>query len=1096
MKTILLIISIILFLTCLSISSIVNVPGDTSSIQGGIFMANPGDTVLVDHGTYYENINFRGKSMTVTSRFVQDEDSVHIDSTIINGSQPVHSDSGSVVFFVSGEDSTSVLMGFTITAGRGSRMSDAFGTYRTGGGIFINESGAKIVSNKIISNHVDTVHPDQSWGAGIQAVGGIGDFIIIKDNLIYNNQANSTRYSFAGGVSLGTKEYIRFSGNIVENNLADGGEIAFAAGMYVWGGDWGEGPFDGKIIIMGNRISGNKTVLRGSTVGSINDGGGGLLVEYSNPEIVNNVISNNWATYGGGFYIESARPVLINNTIVGNQAEYGAGIASIGSQAFPKLFNSIIWGNSASTSGSAVFKPNGSILIRYSNVQDGWLGEGNFNQDPVFNDTIYYYLNSASPCIDAGHPDPLFNDREDPNSPGNPLWPAMGSLRNDMGSHGGNPSMMLPDSMFLYGTQFTAFLERIYSLPQNQRQAVSDSFMNTIPAFPLVEDSIWAYFVYRGSGAKITVPGDANGWNMDAFPMTKIPGTNFWYYATTFETDARLDYKFVLDDINWILDPLNPNQVSGGYGPNSELAMPTYIQPEEIEYCHYCPRGTLEDTLFFSNTLGNSRNIKVYLPPNYEQAINDSFPIMLFHDGQEWIDLGFARNIFDWLIFNERIEPLIGIFVPPKDRNNEYAFNLTTEYSGFIIDELMPFIDANYRTRRDPAYRAMTGVSFGGLISTQICYNHPEVFGLCAPQSPAYWPENMVVFDAVINGPKKDIKFYMDWGTYETSIMLDGRVLSQNMEMKGYHMEWREWHEGHSWGSWRAHLDIALEYFFPKELPLDDIAVSTFDTNDEGWTVSGDAQGSSVIPDYVTSGGNPGGYVSALDNVAGGVWYWKAPAKFLGDVSSAYGQIFSFDLRQSSTASQFDAADVILEGSGLKLVYDTPNNPGTDWTSYEITLQETAGWKVGTLDGLSATAGQMDTVLSALTDLFIRGEYVTGSDRGDLDNVVLRGVVTGIEDELVTDQIVREFILYQNYPNPFNPSTSIEFYLPKSSQVTLTIFNILGEKVTTLLLGKLPAGKHRYIWDTSKHGGIASGMYLYRLKSGEFIETRKMVLMK
>jgi hypothetical protein len=95
-----------------------------------------------------------------------------------------------------------------------------------------------------------------------------------------------------------------------------------------------------------------------------------------------------------------------------------------------------------------------------------------------------------------------------------------------------------------------------------------------------------------------------------------------------------------------------------------------------------------------------------------------------------------------------------------------------------------------------------------------------------------------------------------------------------------------------------------------------------------------------------------------------------------------------------------------------------------------------------------------------------------------------------------------QFTLYQNYPNPFNPTTTIVFDLPKTSEVTLKVFNILGEKVATLVSDKLSAGSYSYEW--SRPAGIASGVYLYRLQAGDpsssaghsYVETRKMVLMR
>jgi hypothetical protein len=99
--------------------------------------------------------------------------------------------------------------------------------------------------------------------------------------------------------------------------------------------------------------------------------------------------------------------------------------------------------------------------------------------------------------------------------------------------------------------------------------------------------------------------------------------------------------------------------------------------------------------------------------------------------------------------------------------------------------------------------------------------------------------------------------------------------------------------------------------------------------------------------------------------------------------------------------------------------------------------------------------------------------------------------VTGLNQS--ADIITKAFSLSQNYPNPFNPSTTIEFDLPKTSEVTLKIFNILGEEVATLVSDRLSAGSYSYDWDANN---LASGIYLYKLQTGDYVETRKMVLMR
>jgi len=110
----------------------------------------------------------------------------------------------------------------------------------------------------------------------------------------------------------------------------------------------------------------------------------------------------------------------------------------------------------------------------------------------------------------------------------------------------------------------------------------------------------------------------------------------------------------------------------------------------------------------------------------------------------------------------------------------------------------------------------------------------------------------------------------------------------------------------------------------------------------------------------------------------------------------------------------------------------------------------------------------------------------------DSISVMGNGIPTGIEDELF-NSIPSEFVIYQNYPNPFNPMTSIIFGLPEASEVKLTLFNSLGEEVTNLFQGYKNAGYHRVEFNVTN---LSSGIYFYRLQAGDFVETKKMVLMK
>jgi len=99
--------------------------------------------------------------------------------------------------------------------------------------------------------------------------------------------------------------------------------------------------------------------------------------------------------------------------------------------------------------------------------------------------------------------------------------------------------------------------------------------------------------------------------------------------------------------------------------------------------------------------------------------------------------------------------------------------------------------------------------------------------------------------------------------------------------------------------------------------------------------------------------------------------------------------------------------------------------------------------------------------------------------------------VTSVEDEAAS--VPSEFSLWQNYPNPFNPSTTIRFDLPKSSFVTLQVYDLLGNEVATLVNEFRLAGSHKIDWTVR---GLPSGLYFYRLQAGVFVDTKKLVVMK
>jgi len=102
-------------------------------------------------------------------------------------------------------------------------------------------------------------------------------------------------------------------------------------------------------------------------------------------------------------------------------------------------------------------------------------------------------------------------------------------------------------------------------------------------------------------------------------------------------------------------------------------------------------------------------------------------------------------------------------------------------------------------------------------------------------------------------------------------------------------------------------------------------------------------------------------------------------------------------------------------------------------------------------------------------------------------------IVLGIEPNTVDSRIPTEYNLSQNYPNPFNPSTTIKFGLPAQSDVKLVVFDVLGRVVAELQNRKMNAGYHEVMFNASS---FSSGIYYYRIEAGDFVEVKKMMLLK
>jgi len=315
----------IILLPAIVTATIIRVPQDQATIQAGINAAFPGDTVLVADSTYYENINFKGKAINVASYFYVDGDTNHINNTIINGSQPADPSQGSVVSFTSGEDTTSVICGFTITGGTGTLYN---ATFKIGGGVYCKDSGARISHNKIVHNAI--THNKECHGGGIGTWPIINTrYVVIEDNLIEANSLHAVNGSDGGGIRL-------TQGRIIHNRINSNSSYS-QSGLAVGGGVYAycdEIPNRTLVKIIDNVITNNK-----ATSDYIWSGyGGGVDVVWCNIELVRNTITFNTISgpgllLGGGVRIWGPKDICLIkdniisfNSIINGDECYGGGM--------------------------------------------------------------------------------------------------------------------------------------------------------------------------------------------------------------------------------------------------------------------------------------------------------------------------------------------------------------------------------------------------------------------------------------------------------------------------------------------------------------------------------------------------------------------------------------------------------------------------------------------------------------------------------------------------------------------------------------------------------------------------------------------------
>ena len=346
--------------------------------------------------------------------------------------------------------------------------------------------------------------------------------------------------------------------------------------------------------------------------------------------------------------------------------------------------------------------------------------------------------------------------------------------------------------------------------------------------FPLVDGSD-VTFVWRGQADAVFLRCWISGLDT-AQPFQALSGTDLWAATIELPKGSRIEYKFeVLRGSNreLVLDPFNPVIAHDPFGANSVCQGHGYQRPGWTRPDPAARQGKLDTLTIDSDAFKSKREVRVYIPARFRR--NRRYPLLIVHDGSDYLKFADLKAVLDNLITRLEIPPLIAALIQSPDRLREYAGD--DRHARFLAEELLPHMAREYPLVDDAAARAVMGASFGGVASLHAAWRYPGAYGRLLLQSGSYAFSDIgrhqrgPVFDPVVRfmnefrekpGTPAE-RIYMSCGIYE-SLIYENRSLLPRLQAQGIDVRFDEARDAHNWENWRDRLRNGLSWIFPGPL--------------------------------------------------------------------------------------------------------------------------------------------------------------------------------------------------------------------------------------------------------------------------------------
>ena len=964
---------VVFFTFCISIISatIINVPGDQPTIQEGINVAVDGDTVLVQPGTYYENINYGGKNIIVGSLFLTLQDTTYIPLTVIDG----NNSNWRLVSFMSGETEEAKLIGFTIRNG--------YGYYSS---------------------------PEEAGGVGIYI---FNSSPTIENNIIEDNSC----YWYLNGCGIGIQNS---SAKIINNIIRNNDGAYNGCGIYIYQSE--------SVIIENNKIYDHLT-QSGYGVAS---GAGICAINSTNILIEKNLLFNNTVDYGGaghGIVFENSNGTLIGNTIYNNSNTSIGSSILINSTSISEMKNCILW--SSETYFGSQIATSGFLNVSYSNIKNGFTGTNNIDRNPLFCDPANndFDLTLQSSCINSG--DPTY-----PYDPDGTIAD-MGYNYFDMSDYGSISGLITLEPGIGNMDNVTVTTDSFTVTP------FSDGYyiLNLLPGFYDVTARLGLHYEQTIN-------------NVQVIQNEVTTGINFYLENTNtnivieINQDGTGDFTVIQDGINAAINGDTILVHPGIYYENINITDKIITLGSLFL--------TSGDSIFIAQTIIDGNNLDSTVK---FWDINDTICILngfTIRNGNAVINGG---GIYCY-------------YSSPQILNCIITENYSDPYGGGIYCDHSNPVLINNNIYNNNAYHSGGGIA-------------------CKYSSPVL-NNNHINSNSTYIGKGGCIYFY------GSSPAIKNCTISDNVSSSGGTISFL-YSPGYSLINNTIKSNIATSggglYFHGQS---NGVVINNLIVNNHASYGGGALFSSNSHPDLINNTISN----NIADSRGGGLLFTSNNHSNIfntiiyGNEAEIGEQIC---LNSSGSDPNFYYSDIEngLNGFGFTGTASIEDYDG----EYENNIMlnplfvepETGNFRLLEYSPC-IDAGIPDTTGLNLPEFDLDGNPRIPGTRIDMGAYEFH--FDNIKEQLVK---VNKAKLLANYPNHFNLQTSISFHLSDNGDVNLSVYNIKGQKIKTIVNKQLEQGLHQIIWDGKNDNNqyVASGVYFYELKvNNKNIAIKKCLLLK